>query len=81
MYIRVECFLDLCEYEILFGLIGSRMFIPRECVLQLELYNFCKFAFRSYFSHFFLCIILFWEERDVKEKEKYIFTLNFNTGG
>ena len=32
MYIRVESFLDLCEYEILFGLIGSRMFIPKDSV-------------------------------------------------
>ena len=38
-------------------------------------------------SHFdllslaFLCYFLFWEEKDIKLKQKYLFTLNFNKGG
>ena len=29
----------------------------------------------------FLCYFLFWEERDIKLKQKYRFTLNFNRDG
>ena len=30
---------------------------------------------------FFFVFFLFWEERDIKLEQKYIFTLNFNRGG
>ena len=29
----------------------------------------------------FLCYFLFWEERDIKFEQKYLFTLDFNKGG
>ena len=29
----------------------------------------------------FLCYFLFWEERDIKFEQKYLFTSNFNRGG
>ena len=29
----------------------------------------------------FLCYFLFWEERDIKFEQKYIFTPDFNRGG
>ena len=29
----------------------------------------------------FLCYFLFWEERDIKFEQKYLFTLDFNRGG
>ena len=29
----------------------------------------------------FLCYFLFWEERDIKLEQKYLFILNFNRGG
>ena len=29
----------------------------------------------------FLCYFLFWEERDIKFEQKYLFTINFNKGG
>ena len=34
-----------------------------------------------FFLLYFLCYFLFWEERDIKLEQKYLFTLDFNRGG
>ena len=45
--------------------------------------NFYKtLTFRSYFLLFFMCFLfLFWEERDIKEEQKFKFTPIFNRDG
>ena len=40
---------------------------------QIPLFDLLSFAF--------MCYYLFWEERDIKLEQKYLFTLNFNRGG
>ena len=43
----------------------------------MPLFDLLSLAFLCYFFLFFL----FWEERDIKLEQKYIFTLNFIRGG
>ena len=38
-------------------------------------------TFWSSFSCIFVLFFLFWEERDIKLEQKYLFTLNFNRSG
>ena len=45
----------------------------RERERQIPLFDLLSFAF--------MCYYLFWEERDIKLEQKYLFTLNFNRGG
>ena len=71
MYISVVCELFLNLY--LFGLIGSRMFIQRGSVFFNQIFTILENMFLDFISLTVLCIILFWEERDIKcEKNTYI---------
>ena len=71
MYISVVCELFLNLY--LFGLIGSRMFIQRGSVFFNQIFTILENMFLDFISLIVLCIILFWEERDIKcEKNTYI---------
>ena len=45
----------------------------RERERQIPLFDLLSLAF--------LCYFLFWEERDIKFEQKYLFTINFNKGG
>ena len=63
--------------KILFGLIGSRLFIPRGSVFLNLSY---KTPFFDLVCLSFFCYLLFLEERDIKVKVKYIFTPDFNRG-
>ena len=42
---------------------------------QIPLFDLVSLAFLCYFFFFF------WEERDIKFEQKYLFTLEFNRGG
>ena len=71
MYISVVCELFLNLY--LFGLIGSRMSIHRGSVFFNQIFTILENMFLDFISLIVLCIILFWEERDIKcEKNTYI---------
>ena len=67
--------------KILFELIRSRMFIAKGSVFFNQ--NFIIFTnfLLDLISFVFLCIILFWEERDIKGRQNYISTFVFNGGG
>ena len=73
-------FFRICaNMKILFGLIGSRLFIPRGSVFLNPSYNPPPLFDLVYLSFFFY--FLFLEERDIKMKIKYIFIPDFNRGG
>jgi len=67
--------------KILFGLIGPRMFIAKGSVFFNQ--NFINFTIflLDLISFVFLCIILFWEKRDIKGRQNCISTFVFNRGG
>ena len=71
-------FFRICaNMKILFGLIGSRLFIPRGSVFLNLSYKTPLF---DLVCLSFFCYFLFLEERDIKVKVKYIFTPDFNRG-
>ena len=43
--------------------------------------NFHKTLIFNLVSLAFLCYFLFWEEKDIKFEQKYLFTPDFNRGG
>ena len=63
---------------------GLRLFIFFGYVLHVQ--NLCEWRERQIpvFDLVFLAFLLyflFWEERDIKFEQKYLFTLDFNRGG
>ena len=72
---------DLCEGWFGFFIFGYVLHVQDLCEWrerQMPLFDLLSLAFLCYFFFFWF---LFWEERDIKLEQKYIFTLNFNRGG
>ena len=70
--------------------IGLRLFIFLDTFFMFKIcvngerdkYQFLiLFFFFSFLLYFFVFFFLFWEERDIKFEQKYLFTPDFNRGG